>query len=139
MSRRRSSQRFALARSPRGLPRRIPRPEEGTIKLKKAAKRAAMRDCGRRCVYCAEPLELDLATIDHVYPLSKGGSHAHGNLVAACARCNRLKGDMLPQVFFARFPWAGANFIRYARTVHRALKRGARRAVSLAYARQDAA
>ena len=93
-----------------------------------------MRDCGRRCVYCAASLELDLATIDHVYPLSKGGSHAHGNLVAACARCNRLKGDMLPHEFFARFPWAGANFIRYARTVHRALKRGARRAVSLAYA-----
>ena len=34
-----------------------------------------------------------------------------------------------------RFPWAGANFIRYARTVHRALKRGARRAVSLAFAK----
>ena len=31
-------------------------------------------------------------------------------------------------------PWAGANFMRYARAVHRALKRAARRAVSLAYA-----
>lgn len=40
----------------------------------------------------------------------------------------------MPNEFFARNPWAGANFVRYARTVHRGLKRGARRAVSLAMA-----
>jgi len=85
-------------------------------------------------VYCAEHLALEEATLDHVYPLARGGAHAVGNLVTACGRCNRLKGDMLPHEFFARCPWAGANFVRYARAVHRALKRGARRAVSLAYA-----
>ncbi len=93
-----------------------------------------MRDCGRRCVYCASPLAPDGATLDHVLPLARGGAHAPGNVVTACARCNRLKGDLLPVDFFARYPWAGANFIRYARAVHRALKRGARRAVSLALA-----
>jgi hypothetical protein len=71
-----------------------------------------MRDCSRRCVYCAAPLDFDIATIG----------------------CNRLKGDMLPTEFFGRYPWAGLNFITYARAVHRALKRCARRAVSLAYA-----
>ena len=95
---------------------------------------SALRDCGRRCVYCAAPLDFDIATIDHVFPLARGGIHAPGNLVAACGRCNRLKGDMLPTEFFARYPWAGLNFIHYARAVHRALKRCARRAVSLAYA-----
>jgi hypothetical protein len=55
--------------------------------------------------------------------------------VAACQRCNQMKGAMLPGEFFARHPWAGANFMRYARAVHRTLKRGARRAVSLAFAR----
>jgi CRISPR/Cas system Type II protein with McrA/HNH and RuvC-like nuclease domain len=94
-----------------------------------------MRDCGRRCVYCAAALEFDYATLDHVHPLSRGGAHVPGNVVLACARCNRLKGDLLPTEFFARFPSAGMNFIMYARTVHRALKRCARRAVSLAYAR----
>ncbi|MEO6445884.1 MAG: HNH endonuclease [Gemmatimonadaceae bacterium] len=93
-----------------------------------------MRDCGRRCVYCANRLALEEATLDHVFPLAHGGTHSSGNVVAACASCNRLKGDMLPQEFFARHPWAGANFVRYARAVHRALKRGARRAVSLAFA-----
>ena len=102
--------------------------------FKRALKHAAMRDCGRRCVYCARHLDADLATLDHVHPIARGGTHHPGNLVSACAPCNRLKGDMLPHEFFARNPWAGANFVRYARAVHRALKRGARRAVSLAYA-----
>jgi 5-methylcytosine-specific restriction endonuclease McrA len=101
---------------------------------KRNVKRATFRDCGRRCVYCATGLGLDLATLDHVYPLSRGGTHDPGNLVAACQRCNQLKGSMLPGEFFARYPWAGSNFMRYARAVHRTLKRGARRAVSLAFA-----
>ena len=45
---------------------------------------------------------------------------------------------MLPVEFFMRNPWAGQNFIEHARAVHRALKRAARRAVSLAYAAQAA-
>jgi 5-methylcytosine-specific restriction endonuclease McrA len=93
-----------------------------------------MRDCGRRCVYCATPLAIESATLDHVFPVARGGAHAPGNLVTACAPCNRLKGDMLPHDFFTRYPSAGANFVRYARAVHRALKRNAKRAVSLALA-----
>lgn len=121
-----------MPRSPRGLSRfrrhQLPRQQ------KRAIKRATMRDCGRRCVYCAQALEIETATLDHVYPLAHGGTHMPGNLVAACRGCNALKGDLLPIEFFARHPWAGANFMRYARAVHRALKRGARRAVSLAMA-----
>jgi len=104
---------------------------------KRALRRAALRDCGQRCVYCATRLDHRNATLDHVVPLARGGAHDPGNLVTACGPCNRLKGDMLPFDFLARHPWAGANFLRYARAVHRALKRGARRAVSLAFARAD--
>ena len=88
-----------------------------------------LRDRGR-CGYCGQRGN----TIDHVHPLAHGGTNVPGNLVVACAPCNRLKGDMLPQEFFARYPTAGLNFLAYARVVHRALKRGARRAVSLACA-----
>lgn len=131
---RRFSHRVALPRAPRGLsPRRRPA-LVSSISVKRSMKRAAMRDCGRRCVYCATALELEQATLDHVYPVSRGGPNVLGNLVSACGPCNRMKGDMLPFEFFARYPWAGANFVRYARAVHRALKRGARRAVSLACA-----
>ena len=106
--------------------------------LARRLRRAALRDCGQRCVYCATHLDDRTATLDHVFPLARGGAHDPGNLVVACGPCNRLKGDLFPFEFFARHPWAGANFVRYARAVHRALKRGARRAVSLAFARDDA-
>ena len=134
LSRRRHYHRVSLPRLPR-LPHRARRAERVHFgHQKRAIKHAMMRDCSRRCVYCASPLDFDLATIDHVFPLARGGIHTPGNLVAACGRCNRLKGDMLPTEFFARYPSAGLNFIHYARAVHRALKRCARRAVSLAYA-----
>jgi 5-methylcytosine-specific restriction endonuclease McrA len=135
LSRRRQFHR--LSSSPVSFPR-APRPRRTkhipSGPHKRAIKRAAMRDCGRRCVYCAAALEFDLATLDHVHPLSHGGAHTPGNVVLACARCNRLKGDLLPTEFFARYPWAGLNFIAHARAVHRALKRCARKAVSLALA-----
>ena len=129
---RRGLHRVTLPRTPRGLSRRARHFHDHGFK--RALKHAAMRDCSRRCVYCAVPLALDVATLDHVYPVSQGGPHTPGNLVTACGPCNRLKGDMLPNEFFGRYPWAGANFVRYARAVHRALKRNARRAVSLAFA-----
>ena len=124
--------RIALPRTPRGLSRRARQPARA--EHKQALKRATLRDCCRRCVYCGTALSLEVATLDHVYPLAKGGPHVPGNLVAACAPCNRRKGDMLPHEFFQRYPSAGLNFLAYARVVHRALKRGARRAISLAMA-----
>ena len=128
----------------RGRPRdrdSAPRPRENrrrsaalAIDAKRAMRAATLRDCGRRCVYCATALSFDTVTLDHVYPRSLGGPNIAGNVVAACGPCNRLKADVLPSEFFLRHPWAGLNFMRLARTVHRSLKRGARRAVSLAYA-----
>ena len=132
---RRQLHRVTLPRSPRGLSRTVPRQWHGWARAAKvAAKRATMRDCNRRCVYCGTCLDFDTATLDHVYPRARGGTGAPGNLVTACRACNQLKGDLLPVEFFLLHPWAGENFVRYARAVHRALKRNARRAVSLAYA-----
>lgn len=42
---------------------------------------------GNRCWMCGGPVE----TVDHVKPLSKGGSHMLANLRPACASCNRTK------------------------------------------------
>ena len=132
---RRARHHATLPRSPRRTVRRSFHPLVLAPQHKRALKRATLRDCGRRCVYCAVRLDYEVATLDHVVPVAHGGTHTPGNLVAACVACNRLKGDALPQEFFARFPWAGANFMAHARTAHRALKRSARRAVSLAYAK----
>jgi hypothetical protein len=40
------------------------------------------------CVYCGESAN----QVDHVIPKNNGGSDLPSNLVAACARCNNLKG-----------------------------------------------
>ncbi len=47
-----------------------------------------------RCVYCGSgPPEVEL-TVDHVEPRMRGGDHSSGNLVTACAGCNRSKGGL---------------------------------------------
>jgi 5-methylcytosine-specific restriction endonuclease McrA len=39
--------------------------------------------------------------IDHLIPLSRGGSHDIHNLAVSCRTCNRMKGAKLPQEFIA--------------------------------------
>ena len=54
-----------------------------------------------RCQYCGRH-KSDLGyreslTRDHVVPKSRGGGNDWENVVAACSRCNRTKGDRLPR------------------------------------------
>lgn len=42
------------------------------------------------CAYCGTLSEI---TADHVIPISRGGTHSIGNLVAACLKCNSSKGS----------------------------------------------
>lgn len=48
------------------------------------------------CQYCGQRPENSELTLDHIVPRSRGGGHTWENLVAACAPCNRRKGDNLP-------------------------------------------
>lgn len=46
-----------------------------------------------QCTYCGSPgtdVELE---IDHIHPVSKGGSHHMSNLTTACRKCNQTKGN----------------------------------------------
>lgn len=52
-------------------------------------------------------VSVSLATLDHITPRSKGGSNTTSNLITACMRCNRLRGD--------------SNWIRFAATIMRAV------------------
>lgn len=54
-------------------------------------RRALFARDGGRCVYCGG----SAATIDHVVPRSRGGSHTWDNVVAACRPCNVGKADRL--------------------------------------------
>ena len=41
------------------------------------------------CAYCGQQAD----TVDHIIPLSKGGTHHETNLTSACAKCNYGKKD----------------------------------------------
>ena len=63
---------------------------------------------GGRCRWCnrlmirprngkfRQPLPADAATIDHVIPVTRGGTDDSSNLVLACHACNRKNGNTLP-------------------------------------------
>lgn len=51
---------------------------------------------GHRCAYC--PAELgDRPHLDHVVPLSRGGTHTLDNVVWSCAPCNLSKHAKTPE------------------------------------------
>jgi 5-methylcytosine-specific restriction endonuclease McrA len=60
---------------------------------RKITRRAVFARDGWTCQYCGSRSNL---TVDHVIPRSKGGDSGWENIVAACAPCNRRKGDKLP-------------------------------------------
>ncbi len=51
-----------------------------------------------RCAICWRRLPSDqkFIHVDHVYPLSAGGTHDRSNLAVVCSECNQKKGNKLP-------------------------------------------
>ena len=71
---------------------------------RKITRRAVFARDDWTCQYCGSRTQL---TVDHVVPRSKGGGSTWDNIVAACAPCNRRKGDALPRqagMILARSP-----------------------------------
>lgn len=83
---------------------------------------------GWRCVYCGQVFDPDQLSIDHVEPRVKQGDHSAGNLVTACATCNRQKGGRAAWQYLADQPEARSNFLRYARHVWPRLRRAVQEA-----------
>lgn len=47
--------------------------------------------CNFRCVYCGRPAPDVVLHVDHIHPVSKGGTNDRLNLTAACEDCNMGK------------------------------------------------
>jgi 5-methylcytosine-specific restriction endonuclease McrA len=62
---------------------------------RKIRERVLIRD-GYCCQYCGSE---NATTVDHVQPISKGGTDEPDNLLAACTRCNYQKKDKVGQFF----------------------------------------
>lgn len=64
---------------------------DGTVTAKAWA--ALKSAANNRCTYCGETFVR--LTMDHVIPLSRGGTHTLSNIVPACSSCNSRKNTKL--------------------------------------------
>ncbi|MGW5519114.1 HNH endonuclease [Nocardia africana] len=64
-----------------------------TSRITTAQWKRVLRRANQTCFYCSA--RSDQLTMDHVVPLSRGGTHSEGNIVAACGACNYSKGGKL--------------------------------------------
>lgn len=48
------------------------------------------------CHWCPAPLDYASATLDHLIPLSRGGSNSEDNFVLACEECNKSRRNKMP-------------------------------------------
>ena len=62
---------------------------------RKITRRAVLARDSWTCQYCGS--RKSGLTVDHVIPRSRGGKSVWENIVAACANCNRRKGNRLPR------------------------------------------
>lgn len=65
---------------------------------------------GFKCVYCGITMKLngggnDIFTIDHVIPLSMGGTNEIKNLCVCCRECNYSKGKLESKEYMETINW----------------------------------
>jgi hypothetical protein len=64
---------------------RCPRPSSKVVK----AIRRFLLSIDPRCYYCRREMHLGMSTLEHITPLSLGGTNDPENLAIACVKCNR--------------------------------------------------
>ena len=52
-----------------------------------------LEEAARACIYCGHQLTEGEMEVDHIVPLSRGGSNEYENKVCACPSCNAAKAD----------------------------------------------
>ena len=67
--------------------------------LRPSKRFAILKRDGFRCKYCGASGDGVELHVDHVVPVSRGGTDHPANLVAACATCNMGKGDDVVEWF----------------------------------------
>lgn len=55
-----------------------------------------------RCQLCGRKIEFNNMTVDHIIPISKGGSNDMDNTEATCFPCNQFKSNIFPAEFVDR-------------------------------------
>jgi 5-methylcytosine-specific restriction endonuclease McrA len=59
----------------------------------------------RQCPYCRVPMDAFSCTLDHIEPVSRGGSIGLENMEPVCETCNRIKGGLTREEFMELWQW----------------------------------
>lgn len=74
--------------------------EQRAVKLgvlvEKVSRKKLLKQYKGKCGICRERINPRKFEIDHIIPLSKGGTHEYANVQPAHPACNRLKADKMP-------------------------------------------
>ena len=77
------------------------------INWRKGLKNELMKRQNRICTYCGYRRMATSMDIDHMIPVSRGGSNDKSNLQVICRRCNLRKGQMTDGEFRQRYAALG--------------------------------
>jgi len=67
------------------------------IHFRNSIKNEVYERSGGKCGICGKDVLYDDCTIDHIIPLSRGGTNDISNLRCACSSCNKLKDNLMDQ------------------------------------------
>lgn len=89
----------------------LKQPDGQNVKRLKSQKvvrlRRALFAASNLCYWCSKELSLhktpgqEQATLDHIIPISRGGSNGQDNQVLACTECNQRRGNSIAN----KTPW----------------------------------
>ena len=63
----------------------------------------------KTCAFCDEKNKLE---IEHLIPISRGGTNDYRNLVMACRKCNMQKFNLTADEFFMKYPTKQEYFLK---------------------------
>lgn len=76
--------------------------EVTSVQVKPRQIRERFRLFDNCCAYCGSGGDMQ---IEHVVPIAQGGTHALGNIVPSCQRCNMSKRDHNPETWYRQQPF----------------------------------
>lgn len=73
---------------------------DATVKIKRRTfsfdeKENILKKTNNKCAHCGKILNLGNMTVEHIFPVAKGGDDEEFNLVALCTYCNEIKSNMI--------------------------------------------
>lgn len=64
----------------------------------KNEKRKMLEKTNFKCAHCGKQLDIDTMTVEHIFPIYKGGTNEEFNTTALCKKCNQEKNNLVYRV-----------------------------------------